>query len=342
MLRVGLIGLGYIGTAHARSIAANSRMKLAAVYARSADKRALFAQEYGARPEDSVEALISSRDVDAVIIASSTDTHSDLAIQVALAGKPLYCEKPIDLSLARAKQAVDSIRAAGVPVMMGFNRRYEESYSAVQREVAAVVVGRLQLLQMTSRGPKNPPSADYIKTSGGFLRDKGVHFFDLARFITGDEVAEVCAMGAVLANPFIGEMGDYDTVVVQLRMQSGALCQIDNTRTAPYGYDERIEAFGSGGMIEAPRLPNNRARRTHETALLSDRFPQNYFERVGGSFPHAIDAFARMVLDNDSRVPTINDGLAAQIIAEAAILSAAERRVVAITEIERWLQRTAV
>jgi myo-inositol 2-dehydrogenase/D-chiro-inositol 1-dehydrogenase len=257
MLRVGLIGLGYIGNAHARSIVANSRMQLTAVYARSPEKRALFAEQYGARPEESVEALVSSREVDAVVIASSTDTHSDLAVQVAQAGKPLYCEKPIDLNLVRAKRTVDAIKAGNAPVMIGFNRRYEDSYAAVQRDVETGAVGRLQLLQMTSRGPKNPPSPDYIKTSGGFLRDKGVHFFDLARFITGDEVTEVSAMGAVLTNPFIGEMGDYDTVVVQLRMRGGAFCQIDNTRTAPYGYDERIEAFGSAGMVEASRLPND-------------------------------------------------------------------------------------
>jgi myo-inositol 2-dehydrogenase/D-chiro-inositol 1-dehydrogenase len=184
--------------------------------------------------------------------------------------------------------------------MMGFNRRYEESYGAVQRDVESGSVGRLQLLQMTSRGPKNPPSPDYINTSGGFLRDKGVHFFDLARFMTGDEIAEVSAMGAVLANPFIGEMNDYDTVVVQLRMRSGAFCQIDNTRTASYGYDERIEAFGSEGMVEASRLPNDRVRRTEGTSGSSDKFPQNYLERVGHSFPHAMEAFARLILDQDT------------------------------------------
>src|SRR5574341_443181 len=267
MLRVGLIGLGYIGGVHARNIVANSRMTLSAVYARSASSRKSFAAQYGARCAERLEDLIAAPDVDAVIIASSTDSHSDIAIQVARTGKPMYCEKPIALNLERAKKAVETLKTFNVPIMVGFNRRYAPSHAAVHREVQAGRVGTLHLLQMTSRGPQSPPPLEYLKKSGGFFRDKGVHFFDLARFIAGDEVVEVSAMGAALAHPSIGELGDYDPSVAILRMGGGTLCQIDNARTAAYGYDERIEAFGPGGMVESCRVPQVGFRRTQGTSL---------------------------------------------------------------------------
>jgi myo-inositol 2-dehydrogenase/D-chiro-inositol 1-dehydrogenase len=334
MLRIGLVGLGKIASVHAHNISQNPRLKLAAIHDPFSDRRETFAKQYGARIAASLQDLVTADDVDAVIIASPTDTHCDVAVATALAGKPIYCEKPIDLNIVRAKTAVDAIRTAGVPVMMGFNRRYDRSHASVQQEVVSGRLGRLQIVQMTSRGPQSPPSPEYIRSSGGFFRDKGVHFFDLLRFITGDEPVEIVAMGGVLSDPYIGELGDFDTFVATLRMRSGAFCQIDNTRRASYGYDERIEAFGTSGMAESTRLPETRVFRTSGHGLVTSDFPQNISERVGGSYALALDAFATRLLDGTGHVPTVDDGLAAQVIAEAATLSAMEKRVVAIGEIE--------
>jgi myo-inositol 2-dehydrogenase/D-chiro-inositol 1-dehydrogenase len=190
---------------------------------------------------------------------------------------------------------------------------------------------------MRSRGGQSPPTPSYIRTSGGVIRDKGVHFFDMIRFITDDEPVDVFAVGSSLAHPFIGELGDYDTFAATMRLRGGAICHIDNTRTSPFGYDERIEAFGTVGMIESLGVPKAKVRRMRGISVTSERFPQNNLERVGESFPLAMDAFARLAIDGAGRVPSIDDALAAQIIAEAAVISAAEHRVVSIAEVERSL-----
>jgi myo-inositol 2-dehydrogenase/D-chiro-inositol 1-dehydrogenase len=221
--------------------------------------------------------------------------------------------------------------------MYGFNRRYDPSHSAVQRDVQAGKIGRLQLLQLRSRGGQTPPTPDYIRTSGGIIRDKGVHFFDMIRFITNDEIVDVFAIGSSLAHPFIGELNDYDTFAATLRLRSGVICHIDNTRTSPLGYDERIDAFGTTGMIESIGVPKTMVVRMNGMSTSYDRFPQNNLERVGESFPRAMEAFAQLVDGKDVRVPTIADAFAAQVISEAAVISAAEGRVVSIAEVEASL-----
>ncbi len=336
-LRVGLIGTGYIAGVHAASIARCGRLQLVSVYSRSPENRTSFAQRHGARAVAEVDEILVARDIDAVVIASSTDTHSDLIVRAIRAGKPVYCEKPIDLDLRRAKATADVIKSYDVPVMYGFNRRFDPSHYAVHEDVRAGRIGTVQLLQMRSRGSPNPPSAQYIRTSGGIIRDKGVHFFDMLRFVTGDEAEDVFAAGSFLAHPFIGELGDYDTFAATIRMRSGAICHIDNTRTAPFGYDEQIEAFGTRGMVQSIGVPRGKVLRTQGTVVAVDQFPQSNLERVGESFPRAMEAFAQFALDGTGQVPGIEDALAAQIIAEAAVIAAVENRVVSVSEIERSL-----
>lgn len=333
MFRIGLIGLGHIGEIHACNIARHPDLQLTAVYSRTEAHRKAFAGIHGGWAARHLSDLFDAPDVDAVLVAASTDSHSELLQAAAQARKPVFCEKPVDLDLARARRTVERVRRTGTRVMMGFNRRYEASHAAVQRQIADGGVGRLQIVQLTSRGPSRLASVDYLRGSGGFFRDKGVHFFDLARFICGSEVEEVSAMGAALVHPVVRELDDFDTTIVNLRMRNGVLCQIDNSRTASYGYDERVEAFGSDGWIESCRQPDSAIRWTSGTQARVASFPKDIYERIGGSYYRTIEAFADFLAQREVRVPTIDDGLAAQCVAEAAILSAREHRTVRIDEL---------
>jgi myo-inositol 2-dehydrogenase/D-chiro-inositol 1-dehydrogenase len=333
MLSVGLIGLGTIGRVHARNIAANPEMRLAAVFDPVATRTREFADAFGARGATRLEEILEAKDIDAVVVGSSTNTHSDIATRAARAGKSVYCEKPLDLSLDKALATAEAIRPTGVPVMMGFNRRFDESHAALHHAVKDGGVGRVQLVQMTSRGPNAVPTDDYIRASGGFYRDKGVHFFDLLRFITADEVAEVSTMGAALSDPAIGALGDIDTFIVNLRMKSGALAQIDNARRANYGYDERLEVFGTGGLVESGRTPRRMVTRSSGDGFLSEGLHANIFERFGHTYYSAMAAFGRFVSGREGSIPSLDDGIAAQIIAEAAVIAARETRTVAIAEV---------
>jgi myo-inositol 2-dehydrogenase/D-chiro-inositol 1-dehydrogenase len=333
MIRVGLVGVGKIGGVHARNIAANPDMTLTAVFDPMAERARLVAGSYGSRSEASLDDLLRAKDIDAIVVASSTDTHSMVAARAARAGKAIYCEKPLDLALDKALATVKMIRPTGVPVMMGFNRRYDESHAALHHAVKDASIGRLQLVQMTSRGPNAIPSDDYIRVSGGFYRDKGVHFFDLLRFIAGDDVVEVGTMGAALSDPAVAELGDIDTFIVNLRMQSGALAQIDNARRTNYGYDERIEIFGTGGMVESGRTPRMAVTRTNGSHIVSEGLHSDIFGRFGKTYYAAMVAFGRFLMDGSGPVPSLDDGIAAQVIAEAAILASQQRRTVSISEI---------
>ncbi|CAM5222045.1 Myo-inositol 2-dehydrogenase [Castellaniella defragrans] len=333
MFRIGLIGLGHIGEVHARNIARHPELQLTTAYSRTEAHRQAFVDTHGGRAARHLSDIFDAPDVDAVVIAASTDSHSELLQAAAQARKPVFCEKPVDLDLTRARQTAEQLRQTGTRVMMGFNRRYEASHAAVRRQVADGEVGRLQIVQLTSRGPSRLASADYLRGSGGFFRDKGVHFFDLARFISGSEVEEVSAMGAALVHPVVRELDDFDTTIVNLRMRNGVLCQIDNSRTASYGYDERIEAFGSEGWIESCRQPGAATRWTRGVQARVAPFPQDIYERIGNSYYRTTEAFADFLAQREVKVPTIADGLAAQYIAEAATLSAREHRTVRIDEL---------
>jgi len=302
-------------------------MKIATVYDIEGARAASLAKQYDARAVDRLEEALAPADV--AIVASSTDTHAETALVVARAGKPMYLEKPIDLDFAKARATAAALKQHGIPVVVGFNRRFDAAYGRLRAEIRDGALGRLQIVHMTSRGPNEAPSRDYIAHCGGIYRDKAIHFFDLLRHLTGREVVEVFAQGATHADAFIGEMGDVDTCVVQLRLDDDSLCQIDNTRRAIYGFDERIEVMGTQGLREVGRGRSDTAF-ADERGVFGANLPSGFMQRFEAAFANAIDGFARYVLEGDGNVPTVDDGIAAQLIAEAATTSAREARAVRI------------
>ncbi len=317
MIRFALIGAGFIGGVHARNLSAHPGVDFALVYDIDPARAAAVAERHGARVATDLGAVFASRELDAVFIASSTNTHADYLRRAAGAGKAILCEKPIDLDADHARDAVAAVRDAGVPAMMDFNRRFDPSHAALRASVAAGEAGAIELIQMTSRGPTVPP-IEYIRVSGGQMRDQTIHFFDLLRWITGDEPVEVHVMGAALADPRVAEAGDVDTSIALLRMRGGALCQIDSARRTGYGYDERIEVFGSQGMVESRRQRHRGVSRYVGDRIIEDGLHAGWFERIEGSYYQALDAFVSALRDGAAPSPSLDDGLRAQLIAEAA------------------------
>lgn len=317
MIRFALIGAGFIGSAHARNLAAHPGVEFALVYDSDPARATAVADRYGARTAASLDAIMSAPEIDAVFIASSTNTHAEYLQIAAAAGKAILCEKPIDLSLDRARRAVAAVKEAGVPAMINFNRRFDASHAELRAAVAAGEAGTIEIVQMTARGPAVPP-IEYIKVSGGQMRDQTIHFFDLLRWITQDEPHEIYVLGAALADPRVAEAGDVDTSVAVLRMRGGALCQIDSARRTGYGYDERLEVFGSAGMIESRRQRFRGVSRYCGNKIVEDGLHAGWFERIEESYYHALDAFVTALRDGAAPSPSLEDGLKAQIIAEAA------------------------
>ena len=316
MLRIGLIGTGFIGSVHAANIARHPGTTLTAIHDVALDRARAVADKTGARVVENVQELFDSGEIDAVFITSTTNTHVDYLKRSARAGKAVYCEKPIGLDYQEAAEAVTILEKSGIPAMIGFNRRFDPNHVELQAEVAAGAVGQIEIIQMTSRGPK-PPPLEYVVVSGGQMRDQAIHFFDLLRWISNDEVAEVHAYGAALVDPRIGEAGDVDTAVVSLRMKSGAFCQLDCSRRTAYGYDERIEVFGSKGLIESRRQRTRGVSRYVGDKVIEDGLHPGWFERIEQSYYEALNAFVESITKGRT-VPLPNDGLKAQLIADKA------------------------
>ena len=250
VLNLSLIGAGFIGRVHARCIAANPATRLAAVHDLDESAAADLAERHGARVAGSVDEIVSCGGTDAVVIASSTDSHGAIARACAAAGRPFLCEKPLDTGLAAALDTVRAVRDAGVFAGIGFNRRFDAQYAALKRAVDEGEIGRVETMHLTSR-THALPSLDYVKTSGGQLRDKGSHFFDLACWIAGERPVEIHIAGACLIEPRFADYGDVDTAMIIVRMESGALCHLDFSRRTAYGCDERIEVCGAEGRVES-------------------------------------------------------------------------------------------
>src|SRR6266403_743147 len=317
MLRVAVIGTGFIGAVHAKNIARHPDAELMAVTDANIEFAEKIAATTGARAVADIVEILDDEDIQAVLIATPTNTHVDYLKRAANAGKAIYCEKPIGLGYDEAEGAVRAVRAAGVPVMLGFNRRFDASHAAVKEAIDRGEVGKVEIVQLTSRGPQ-PPPISYIKVSGGQLRDQTIHFFDLLRWLTNDEPVEVYAIGAALVDPAIGEAGDVDTSIVSIRMASGALCQIDSSRRAAYGYDERLEVFGSEGMAESARQSLRGLSLYKGRQILSDGLHPGWFERIEQSYYEAIDAFLKSIEKGAPPSPSLEDGLKAQLIADKA------------------------
>jgi myo-inositol 2-dehydrogenase / D-chiro-inositol 1-dehydrogenase len=317
MLKLAVIGTGFIGSVHAKNIARHPGAELVAVSDANIEFAKNIAKATGARAVSDIGEIFNNKGIDAVLISTPTDTHVDYLRRAAQAGKSIYCEKPIGLDYEEAEQAVRAVRAAGVPVMLGFNRRFDASHAAVKEAVDRGDVGKVEIVQLTARGPK-PPPISYVKVSGGQMRDQTIHFFDLLRWLTNDEPVEVYAIGAALVDPAIGQAGDVDTSIVAIRMASGAMCQIDSSRRAAYGYDERIEVFGSEGLAESARQSPRGFSLYKGNQIIKDGLHPGWFERIEQSYYEAIDAFLKSIEQGTPPSPSLEDGLKAQLIADKA------------------------
>ncbi|RWR27580.1 inositol 2-dehydrogenase [Sinirhodobacter populi] len=334
MLRIAVLGVGRIGRMHAENIAAHPRATLAGVFDVHTPAAVEISEKLGVPRFESAEAVFASPDVDAVLIATSTATHADLIEAGVAAGKPILCEKPIDLSLARVNACATKIAGATVPIMLGFVRRFDTGHAAVRQAIEEGQIGELHQVIVTSRDP-GMASVAYVEVSGGIFRDMTIHDFDMARFILGEEVTEVTATGSRLVDPALMERcDDYDTVTVVLKTASGKQAIINNSRRAAYGYDQRVEAFGSGGMaISENRTLNQLRLYTADFTGQATPLLNFFIERYQDAFAAEIGAFVDAIEQGIAPPVDFEDGRQALILAEAALLSVAEGRTVKISEI---------
>ena len=334
MIRIAVLGCGRIGVMHAANIAAHPQARLAGVYDIHNPAAEAVAAKTGAPVFASAEAVFASDAVDAVLIATATDTHADLLELAVAAGKAVLCEKPIDLSLARVNQCAARIAGSGVPIQLGFVRRFDPGHAAVRRAIESGEIGDVQQVVITSRDPGLAPEA-YLRVSGGILRDMTIHDLDMARFILGEEVTQVFATGARLVDPALMErLGDFDTVTVVLTTASGKQAVITNSRQATYGYDQRVEAHGSAGMaLSENRRPHGMTLHTANFTERAEPLLNFFIERYREAFDAEISAFVTAVESGQPPVVGFEDGRLALVLAEAALKSIAEGRMVRVQEI---------
>jgi len=333
-LKLGIIGAGRIGRLHARHLAHRIEgAELAAVTDVVESAAEQCAAECGIPAWGADYRLImDDPEIQAVVICSSTDTHSLMIEKAAAAGKHIFCEKPIDLDLARIDKVLAAVRKAGVKLQVGFNRRFDPNFRRVYQLVREGSIGRPEILRITSRDPE-PPPIDYVKVSGGIFLDMTIHDFDLARYLIGSEVEEVYTQAAVMVDPEIGRAGDVDTAVISLRFTNGVLGTIDNSRRAVFGYDQRVEVFGSGGMAVAENNTPNRVRLSTAEAVRED-LPLHFFmERYVDAYLAEMEAFLDCIL-HDKPVPVSGeDARFPVVIGKAARLSYEQNRPVKLSEI---------
>ena len=318
-LRIGVIGAGRIGKLHCNNLASRvANAELAAVSdvyepAAKALAEKLNIPNYYA----DYHKILDDPTIDAVFICSSTDTHSPISIEAARAGKHIFCEKPIDHDLDKIREVLDEVKKAGVKYQVGFNRRFDRNFKHVHDVVANGGIGDVQIVKVTSRDPEAPPLS-YVKVSGGIFVDMTIHDFDMVRYLSGSEVTEVSAVGACLVDPAIAEAGDVDTCIITLRFANGALGVIDNSRQAVYGYDQRIEVFGSKGCITADNeTPNNTTLYTAD-AVTKEKPLWFFLERYNDAFIAEENSFVEACLNGEETVVGAFDGLQPVLIALAA------------------------
>lgn len=324
MHKVVLIGAGRIGRIHAGNAARHPRLALAGIVDPVADVAAALAAEWGTTTT-SVEAALAEPTIAGVIIASSTDTHLEYSLRAAAAGKAIFCEKPIDQDLARARAAGGVLSRARL--LLAFNRRFDPNFRALKARLDSGVVGTLESLQITSNDP-SPPPPSYVAVSGGLYKDMAIHDFDMARWLLGEEPIEVYAAGSCLVDPEIGRLGDIDTARTVLKTASGRLCVIANSRRSGFGYDQRIEAYASAGMVRADNVLESTVQTWGEGGAASDRFQNFFLARYAEAYRGEMDHFADM-LDGAAASVGYADGVAALALAEAAARSLASGQPVA-------------
>ena len=328
-IRIALLGAGRIGRVHAAGIGRTDGARLVAVHDPVEAASAAVAAACGARSA-SEEEIHAAPDVDAIVVATPTDRHAPCIEAATLAGKAVFCEKPIDLDVDRARACVHVALEAGTPLMVGFNRRFDPEFAEVRRQIDSGAIGAVEIVQITSRDP-TPPPVDYLTGSGGLYFDMMIHDFDMARFLLREEVAEVFATGSALVDGRIGAAGDVDTAMATLTTASGRIAVITNSRRATYGYDQRIEVHGSKGMVSA----GNR-RATTVTVAGAEGYRREpllecFTERYRDAYRREMEAFVRTLASGGRMTPDGTDGLKALEIAAAAARSDREHRVVPLS-----------
>jgi myo-inositol 2-dehydrogenase/D-chiro-inositol 1-dehydrogenase len=328
MLNIGLIGAGRIGRIHGGNVALRRDARLVALADADATAAAALAQETGAKVH-TVEEILGDADIGAVLICAPTDLHADLIERAARVKKAVFCEKPVDLGSERIRACLDVVKQAGVPLMIGFNRRFDPNFATLKARLDAGFAGEIEIISIISRDP-TPPPLSYVKRSGGLFRDMMIHDFDMARFLLGEEPIAVTAVGSSLVDPAIGEAGDVDTAAVLLETRSGKIAQISNSRRATYGYDQRIEVHGSKGMLRAGNVHETTLDFASENGFNADPVQNFFLERYAAAYRLELDAFIKTVKSGGTPRPDGTDGLRAQILSDAATQSAREKRRVEI------------
>ncbi len=332
-IKVAVAGLGRIGKIHLKNLCRNfPELEVVAVMDIFDESKAI-AEEFNVPVfTNDYDELLRTPGLDAVVICSPTDTHADYVVRAAEAGKQIFCEKPLDLSLERVKEVLEIINRYGVRLMLGFNRRFDPEFQRIRQLVLSDAIGDPQIIKITSRDP-GPPPIEYIKVSGGMFLDMTIHDFDMARYISGKQVKEVFAKGAVMVDPAIGEAGDIDTAVIILTFEDNTMAVIDNSRKAVYGYDQRLEVFGSKGMAQAENnFPNS--HKLYTESGVSGDLPLHFFlERYDASYNRELREFIDAIISGDDMPVDGKDGLLSIAIGLAAKKSVEEKRPVKITEV---------
>ncbi|MUG71174.1 MULTISPECIES: inositol 2-dehydrogenase [Paenibacillus] len=338
-IRIGIIGAGRIGKIHADNLLRLPQAEIAAVSDLFAgpELEAWAADRGIARVTKDSGDIIADPQIDAIFICSTTDTHVPLIKQAAQAGKHIFCEKPVSMDIHQTVEALEAVRQAGVKLQIGFNRRFDHNFKRVREHVQGGTIGDPHIVKITSRDP-NPPHPDYIKVSGGIFMDMMIHDFDMARYVSGSEVEEVYAQGNVLINPVIGELGDLDTAIVTLRFANGALGVIDNSRQAVYGYDQRVEVFGSKGSVAVSNDHPNTAEISTAEGIVRDKPLHFFLERYNAAYIEETQLFIESLTNGSPLIVDGNDGLQAELIALSAKLSYKLGRPVKTAEAIRLLE----
>ncbi len=318
-LRFGIIGAGRIGKLHANNLI--NRIPNAEVVAISDvvfDAAKQFASEAGIeKVYDNHQEILKDPTIDAVMICSSTNTHSDISIEAAQAGKHIFCEKPIDFDLAKIQRVLQEVEKAKVKYQVGFNRRFDRNFKKVKETVMAGTIGNIEIVKVTSRDPA-PPPAEYVKASGGIFLDMTIHDFDMVRYLSGSEVVEVSTFATCLVDPEIGKQGDVDTCIINLKFANGALGVIDNSRRAAYGYDQRVEVFGSLGQIAAENETANLTVLSTAAGVVREKPLFFFLERYNDAFIAELTEFVDAVLSDKTPPVGADDGLKPVLIGMAA------------------------
>lgn len=316
MVRFAVLGAGRIGKVHAATIARSANAGISVVADAMPEAAEALAASVGARVA-SVEAAITASDVDAVLIATPTDTHADLIEAAARAGKAILCEKPVSLSVERIEACLPVVERAGVPLMIGFNRRFDPNFAQLKQRLAQGEIGEIEIVTIISRDPA-PPPVSYIERSGGLFRDMMIHDFDMARFLVGEEFVTVQALGGALVDKAIGEAGDVDTAAVQMQTASGKIAVITNSRRATYGYDQRLEVHGSKGMLRAGNVHMSTLERADGAGFTQDVVQNFFIDRYVAAYAAEVESFIAAMQSGATPTPSGRDGLQAQRLAEAA------------------------